>query len=44
MFEKMVTRYLLREEQYRENLLKLFSTIWGQCTENIKAKLESLTD
>jgi hypothetical protein len=24
--------------------VKLFATIWGQCTENLKAKLESLKD
>jgi hypothetical protein len=44
IFETAVKRHLLKLEQFKENLVKLFSTIWGQCTENLKAKLESLTN
>jgi hypothetical protein len=44
LYENAIKRYLLKEEQFKENLVKLFSTIWGQCTENLKAKLESLSN
>jgi hypothetical protein len=44
LYEKAITRYLLKEEQFKETRVKLFATKWGQCTENLKAKLESLTN
>lgn len=44
MFEKKVARYIIREDTLQDNLAKTFSLIWGQCTDNLKAKLESITD
>lgn len=43
LFEKKLQRHILREEALNDNLSKAFSLVIGQCTENLKAKLESLT-
>jgi hypothetical protein len=43
LFEKKLQRHILSEETLNDNLAKAFSLVIGQCTENLKAKLESLT-
>ena len=42
MYEKKVQRYILREESLQNNIVKAFALIWGQCTDSLKAKLESV--
>ena len=44
IFEKKIARYIIREETLQDNLAKTFSLIWGQCTDSLKAKLESVPD
>ena len=41
IFEKQINRYILREELLNNNITKVFSLVWGQCTDTLKAKLES---
>ena len=41
VFNTEVDEYVKRKSALRENLKTVYSLIWGQCTEYLRAKLES---
>ena len=44
VWEKQIDQYVKKMDQLDENIRTLYSIIWGQCTEAMKAKLESMTE
>ena len=44
VWEKQVDQYVKKLDQLKENIRTLYSVIWGQCTEAMKAKVESMSD
>jgi hypothetical protein len=44
IYEITINRVISREEKLQDNLAKTFALVWGQCTNSLKAKLESLTE
>jgi len=42
MFSKDLDTFVKRESTYRQNKATLYSLIWGQCTEAMRAKLEAV--
>jgi len=43
IWKKEVKEYVKRKSRLKENLIKAYILVWGQCTELMKAKLETLT-
>jgi Reverse transcriptase (RNA-dependent DNA polymerase)/Zinc knuckle len=44
MWEKRVDGFIKRETMLEENVKTLYSLVWGQCTENLRAKIESVKE
>lgn len=44
MWELEVTEYIRRKSYLDENLKTLYSLVWGQCTDIIRARIEALDD
>ena len=42
--KKQIDLYVMRLQQLEDNIQKLYSVVWGQCTELLQAKLEALPD
>ena len=44
IWEKKVDTYVMRDEQLLENVQKLYSLVWGQCTELMRQQIEGMTE
>ena len=44
IWEKEIDEHVKRKIIYKENLRTLYSLVWGQCTDYMRAKLESLSN
>ena len=44
IWEKKVDEYVKRSSYMDENVKKVFSLVWGQCTEALRAKLQGIDD
>ena len=42
IWKKQISNYVKRAEMYNENKNKLYSVIWGQCSDTMKTKLKAL--